>query len=83
MFLNSENYLYQVRQLLAAANIWISHRFLGNGAEKLFDNWHGERLRIVCNLMSGGTNPLVIRQLKKYEARRSAMPEQSACQRSC
>ncbi len=68
MFLNSENYLYQVRQLVGSSQyLDLAIAFWGNGAEKLFDNWHGERLRIVCNLMSGGTNPLVIRQLKNMK----------------
>lgn len=64
MFLNSENYLDQVKQLAdSSQSLDLAVAFWGNGAEKLFENWQGGSLKILCNLSSGGTNPHTIRQL--------------------
>ena len=64
MFLSSENYRDQVKQLAdSSKSLSLAVAFWGNGAEKLFDNWEGGSLKILCNLSSGGTNPHTIRQL--------------------
>ncbi|SEJ22175.1 PLD-like domain-containing protein [Azotobacter beijerinckii] len=64
MFLSSENYLDQVKQLAdSSRNLSLAVAFWGDGSEKLFESWQGESLRILCNLGSGGTNPYVIRRL--------------------
>jgi len=64
MFLSSENYLDQVKQLAdSSCNLSLAVAFWGDGSEKLFESWQGESLRILCNLGSGGTNPYVIRRL--------------------
>ncbi|HBO2781234.1 TPA: phospholipase D family protein [Pseudomonas aeruginosa] len=65
MFLSSKNYLDQVQRLVdGAQNLDLAVAFWGRGAEKLFKGWKGDRLRVVCNLRSGGTNPYVIRLLR-------------------
>lgn len=64
MFLSSENYLDQVKQLAdSSRNLSLAVAFWGDGSEKLFESWQGDNLRILCNLESGGTNPHVIRRL--------------------
>lgn len=64
MFLSSENYLNQVKQLAdSSRNLSLAVAFWGSGAEKLFESWRGDQLRIICNLSSGGTNPYAIRRL--------------------
>ncbi|PYB83637.1 phospholipase D-like domain-containing protein [Pseudomonas fulva] len=65
MFLSFKNYLDQVQQLTRSSrNLDLAVAFWGDGAEKIFNTWQGDRLRIVCNLKSGGTNPHVIRRLQ-------------------
>ena len=65
MFLSSKSYLDQVQQLThSSRNLDLAVAFWGNGAEKIFSSWRGNRLRIICNLRSGGTNPHVIRRLQ-------------------
>ncbi|WP_421345983.1 phospholipase D family protein [Aeromonas veronii] len=64
MFLYSENYLEQVKLLAGSSqNLSLAVAFWGNGAEKLFDDWQGGNLKILCNLSNGGTNPHTVRQL--------------------
>lgn len=72
MFLSSENYLKQVKDLIKGSeNLAIAVAFWGSGAEKLIVNsWQGKSLRIICNLASGGTNPRVIADLLKDAAKR-------------
>lgn len=68
MFLrNSDALIQSVERVIANhrsnAPIRIAVAFWGAGAEKLLSNT-GSRVQIVCNLMSGGTNPSVIRCLR-------------------
>ncbi|WPN30449.1 phospholipase D family protein [Pseudomonas sp. P5_109] len=68
MFLSNGQYLDQARQLVEnSQQLAIAVAFWGEGSEALFDQWQGKDLRIICNLASGGTNPLVIRRLQRLE----------------
>lgn len=68
MFLSSENYLDHLRQLIAGSqHLSIAVAFWGKGAEKLFENWQGKNLRIICNLESGATNPEVIAAIREWK----------------
>ena len=54
MFLSSENYLVQVKLLAGSSqNLSLAVAFWSNGAEKLFNNWLGGYLKILCNLSNG------------------------------
>ena len=65
MFLDSENYLPTLKKLLVEADsVDMAVAFWGEGAEKLLSKL-GKKIRIVCNLTSGGTNPEVIEVIKK------------------
>lgn len=67
MFLSSKNYLEQFRYLIKnSENLSLAVAFWGKGAETLIKTaWSGKRLRILCNLGCGGTNPKVILNLLK------------------
>jgi hypothetical protein len=70
MFIGGESYYQSVTQLVAASPILsVAVAFWGQGADKLFEHWHGSSLRIICNLASGGTNPRPIRGLIDSSAR--------------
>lgn len=65
MFLSSENYYAQLRELIEqSSHLSLAVAFWGEGAQHLISrHWKGEKLRILCNLGSGGTNPGVISDL--------------------
>ena len=64
MLIHSESYLEHVNLVInKSLNLSIAVAFWGDGSEKLFTQWRGEKARIVCNLMSGGSNPKAIRAL--------------------
>lgn len=66
MFLTAENYLKSVEGLLRdSKTIDIAVAFWGQGAELLIPQ-AGKKLRILCNLAMGGTNPKVIEDLQGY-----------------
>ena len=65
MFLDSENYLPTLKKLLIEADsVDMAVAFWGEGAEKLLSK-PGKKIRIACNLTSGGTNPEVIEVIRK------------------
>lgn len=71
MFLSSENYLDHLKQLIAGSqHLSIAVAFWGKGAEKLFENWQGKKLRIICNLESGATNPEVITAIREWKGKK-------------
>lgn len=71
MFLSSENYLDHLKQLIAGSQyLSIAVAFWGKGAEKLFENWQGKKLRIICNLESGATNPEVITAIREWKGKK-------------
>lgn len=62
MFLHSENYNNAIKTVIKdAKSIDIAVAFWGKGAEALIPE--GKRIRIICNLGSGATNPDVIARL--------------------
>lgn len=66
MFLTADNYLKSVEGLLDDSKaIDIAVAFWGQGAELLIPQT-GKKLRILCNLAMGGTNPKVIKDLQAY-----------------
>lgn len=68
MFLTADNYLKSVENLLdESKTIDIAVAFWGQGAELLIPQ-AGKKLRIVCNLSMGGTNPKVIKYLQTYSS---------------
>ncbi|MFV3089357.1 phospholipase D-like domain-containing protein [Pseudomonas sp. GW6] len=68
MFLTAKNYLESVDGLLKDSKaIDIAVAFWGQGAELLIPQ-AGKKLRILCNLAMGGTNPKVIRDLRAYSS---------------
>lgn len=64
-FLDSKNYLEEFNNLIEGeGEILIAVAFWGSGSEKLIPKiFDGRSFRIICNLGSGGTNPLVIRKI--------------------
>lgn len=66
MLLYEDSYLIQLKnQLTRARHASVAVAFWGAGAERIFDGWRGESLRIICNFASGGTNPDAIKTLRK------------------
>ncbi|MFZ3184307.1 MAG: phospholipase D family protein, partial [Pseudomonas sp.] len=66
MFLSEDAYLANVKSLLAESTaVDIAVAFWGRGAEPLIPQ-KGKKLRILCNLGMGGTNPEVISTLRTY-----------------
>lgn len=64
MLIHSDSYLEHVNLVIEDSKcLSIAVAFWGDGSEKLFSQWRGEKARIVCNLMSGGSNPKAIRAL--------------------
>lgn len=51
------------RAVKEAEVIDVAVAFWGSGGETIFEHWSGRRLRIICNLAQGGTNPKAIRAL--------------------
>ncbi len=68
VFLTAENYLESVNGLLNDSKaIDIAVAFWGQGAELLIPQ-SGKKIRILCNLAMGGTNPKVIKDLQSYSS---------------
>jgi hypothetical protein len=64
LLIHSESYLEHVNLVInKSQNLSIAVAFWGDGSENLFSQWSGEKARIVCNLMTGGSNPKAIRAL--------------------
>ena len=63
-FVAPDEYRQQLEQLLDDEHVLsLAIAFWGKGAAKLISDRPGKHFRILCNLMSGGTNPYVIREL--------------------
>lgn len=64
MFLHAENYRSAIAELIAeSSKVNIAVAFWGKGAEDFIPD-SGKTTRIICNLRTGGTNPLVIESLQ-------------------
>lgn len=58
MFLTSKEYIAQIRSLIdRSAQVDMAVAFWGKGADGLLPPCAENKLRIICNLSSGGTNP--------------------------
>lgn len=69
MFIDSTNYKYHVQALIEENDkLKIAVAFWGAGAEALLES-KSKKIKIICNLTSGGTNPEVIKQLLKWAPR--------------
>lgn len=51
------------RVVMEATVIDVAVAFWGRGGETIFQGWSGKKLRIICNLAQGATNPKTIRAL--------------------
>lgn len=68
MFITSENYLHEVSNLIETSDtIDIAVAFWGEGSDALLSKASGKKIRVICNLASGGTNPEPIGRLKSPE----------------
>ena len=68
MFVRSENYQEAINSVLATTGeLFVAVAFWGRGAEQLFSASAARRLKIVCNLRSGATNPDTIEALRRYK----------------
>lgn len=74
-FLNSKNYFEELKNLIEGEDvILIAVAFWGNGAKELIPEiFDGRYFRIICNLGSGGTNPLVIREIIEISIKNSGV----------
>jgi hypothetical protein len=64
MFLTSNQYLEQVKRVLGAdETVSVAVAFWGSGSEQLFVR-RGGSTKILCNLLSGATNPDVVEALR-------------------
>jgi phosphatidylserine/phosphatidylglycerophosphate/cardiolipin synthase-like enzyme len=69
MFIDSTNYKSHVEALIdQSTKLKIAVAYWGRGAEKLLQS-ESKGFKVICNLMSGGTNPEVIRNLRKFRPR--------------
>ena len=65
MFLTSDNYTKYIRKLLAESNSpSLAVAFWGSGSETLITPTKGKTFKVICNLMTGGTNPDPIEKLR-------------------
>lgn len=63
-FVTPDDYKQRLEQLLDNEHdLSLAVAFWGEGAVELVSSRPGKNFRILCNLMSGGTNPYVIREL--------------------
>ncbi|RZU47152.1 HKD family nuclease [Fluviicoccus keumensis] len=66
MLIHGTQYFDELKDALTKAKqASLAVAFWGSGAARLFNEWRGNSLRIICNLASGGTNPNAIRELRK------------------
>jgi phosphatidylserine/phosphatidylglycerophosphate/cardiolipin synthase-like enzyme len=68
MFLSSENYFKEIQKLVrSGSNLSLAVAFWGEGGQSLIKSaYQGQKLRLLCNLGSGGTNPHVLEDLRKF-----------------
>lgn len=66
MLLFDSGYEKAIRRVVKEATVVdVAVAFWGSGGEAIFQGWSGKKLRIICNLAQGGTNPEAIRALLK------------------
>ncbi len=65
MFITSENYVEQISKVVEESkSLSVAVAFWGKSSESVFKSKKELPIRIICNLMSGGTNPEPIRILR-------------------
>lgn len=73
MFISSSEYLNTVKSIVREDNeVRAAVAFWGSGADAIFTHRKNQRVKIICNLASGATNPRVIENLMAspgYEVR--------------
>lgn len=67
-FLVEDKLNQAIFEILKTPNPRCAVAFWGNGSQKLFKGTNLAQIKIICNLKMGGTNPEVIRDLKKRNA---------------
>jgi len=66
MFLDSSNYLEEVSKLIrTSSELKIAIAFWGKDADKIIESAGSKKIKIICNLNSGGTNPDPIKKLSE------------------
>jgi hypothetical protein len=81
-FVTSDQYKHQLELLLDdEQDLSLAFAFWGEGAVELISNRPGKNFHILCNLMSGGTNPYVIRELCELAASSDARVQIRQCDR--
>lgn len=66
MLIHGKQYLKTLRERIGEARTAsIAVAFWGRGAEFVFEEWRGDKLRVICNLVLGGTNPLAVKAMMK------------------
>ncbi|WP_192459569.1 phospholipase D family protein [Musicola keenii] len=64
MFISSFEYLQAVKSIVSEENeVRAAVAFWGNGADSIFTHKKNKKVKIICNLASGATNPVVIQNL--------------------
>lgn len=64
MLIHGKQYLSILREQIGEAIVAsIAVAFWGRGAESVFKGWRGKKLRIICNLALGGTNPKSVKEI--------------------
>lgn len=70
MFIDSKSYKYKVKTLIDESDerddLKIAVAFWGKGAETWLES-KSKKLKVICNLTSGGTNPTVIKKIHKSD----------------
>jgi hypothetical protein len=73
MFVSGRRYIRAVKEIINSENknvVYLAVAFWGKGAETLFGSLPKDtKVRVICNLTAGGTNPETIRNLRKLAPR--------------
>jgi hypothetical protein len=69
VFLHGEALRKKIKAVMAEPDVCCAVAFWGRGAEDLLAHADKNNIRIICNLASGGTNPVVIAKLPRAKVR--------------
>lgn len=66
MFISSSTYRKEIERLIKeSTTVCFAVAFWGKGSESLLMQFPNVKMRIICNLLSGGTNPEPIKKLRR------------------